>query len=239
MVMIMTLGRALNRILPNCRLINQDNFYKPDSEIPIDPITGLDNWDTPDAIDFPRFTTAIDVSVKEDCNSLLSSRTHTSLAHLPTPPTEQLMQGAMVEDDAVDDRLINELREKFASQLAGHRFIVVDGFLLFTHPEIVSRLNVRVFVTASKEALRRRREARVGYVTVEGFWQDPPGYFDTIVWPNYILHHQALLEQINAEETSLDASPFIDRLMVLNSEHEDAATSLRHLLAHVIHTIEH
>jgi nicotinamide/nicotinate riboside kinase len=32
---------------------------------------------------------------------------------------------------------------------------------------------------------KQRRESRTGYVTIEGFWADPPGYFDKIVWPNY------------------------------------------------------
>ncbi|RKP27523.1 P-loop containing nucleoside triphosphate hydrolase protein, partial [Syncephalis pseudoplumigaleata] len=185
-----TLGRALTRILPRCSLINQDNFYKPDSEIPVDPATGLDNWDTPDALDFPRFIAAIEeASAREKPDLLSALKAHASNAHLPTPPTEQLTQGAIMDDDAVDDQLIDELRLQYASALAGHRFVVVDGFLLFTHPEIVSRLDVRIFVTASRETLKRRRESRVGYITVEGFWQDPPGYFDRIVWPNFVLHH--------------------------------------------------
>jgi hypothetical protein len=28
-----------------------------------------------------------------------------------------------------------------------------------------------------------RREARTGYTTIEGWWADPPGYVDKIVWP--------------------------------------------------------
>ncbi|KAI8051268.1 P-loop containing nucleoside triphosphate hydrolase protein, partial [Syncephalis plumigaleata] len=221
-----TLGRALTRILPNCSLINQDNFYKPDSEIPVDPATGLDNWDTPDALDFPRFTYA-------------------SNAHLPTPPTEQVLtQGAIVDDDAVDDQLIEELRQQYSSALAGYRFVVVDGFLLFTNPEIVARLDVRIFVTASRETLKRRREARVGYITVEGFWQDPPGYFDRIVWPNFILHHQSILDQIHKkkeeeEEETTATSSTIERLLVLDSDQDNAVTSLRQLLAHVTTSLQH
>lgn len=36
---------------------------------------------------------------------------------------------------------------------------------------------------------KARREARSGYVTLEGFWQDPPGYVDKVVWPNYVKDH--------------------------------------------------
>lgn len=44
----------------------------------------------------------------------------------------------------------------------------------------------------SHAAVKRRREARSGYVTLEGFWEDPPGYVDKIVWPNYVKDHAFL-----------------------------------------------
>ena len=58
-----------------------------------------------------------------------------------------------------------------------------------------------------------RREARNGYVTLEGFWEDPPDYFDKIVWPNYVEEHHCLFKNGNVEEedasagaTSVDSS---------------------------------
>jgi len=41
---------------------------------------------------------------------------------------------------------------------------------------------------------KARREARSGYVTLEGFWEDPPGYVDKIVWPNYVEDHAFMFE---------------------------------------------
>lgn len=40
--------------------------------------------------------------------------------------------------------------------------------------------------------MKQRREARSGYVTLEGFWHDPPDYVDQIVWPNYVQDHAFL-----------------------------------------------
>jgi nicotinamide/nicotinate riboside kinase len=40
-------------------LIGQDQYYLPDSQIPKDPITGFDNWDTPEAINMDEFYNAI------------------------------------------------------------------------------------------------------------------------------------------------------------------------------------
>lgn len=31
-------------------------------------------------------------------------------------------------------------------------------------------------------------------MTSEGIWEDPPGYFDKIVWPNYVEDHQWMFE---------------------------------------------
>ncbi len=45
----------------------------------------------------------------------------------------------------------------------------------------------------------QRREARDGYVTLEGFWKDPPGYVDKIVWPNYVEAHKWLFEGCDVE----------------------------------------
>ena len=39
---------------------------------------------------------------------------------------------------------------------------------------------------------KARREARSGYVTIEGFWEDPPGYVNDVVWPNYVKEHAFL-----------------------------------------------
>jgi nicotinamide/nicotinate riboside kinase len=55
-------------------------------------------------------------------------------------------------------------------------------------------IDVKLFLRASYEKAKARREARDGYVTLEGFWADPPGYVDMIVWPNYVEEHAWMFE---------------------------------------------
>jgi nicotinamide/nicotinate riboside kinase len=55
-------------------------------------------------------------------------------------------------------------------------------------------IDVKLFLRASYEKAKARREARDGYATIEGFWQDPPGYVDMIVWPNYVEEHAWMFE---------------------------------------------
>jgi nicotinamide/nicotinate riboside kinase len=55
-------------------------------------------------------------------------------------------------------------------------------------------LDIKFFLRASYARAKARREARDGYVTIEGFWTDPPGYVDKIVWPNYVDEHGWMFE---------------------------------------------
>lgn len=60
-------------------------------------------------------------------------------------------------------------------------------------------MDARLLLPTAYEDVKRRREARTGYVTSgngsedENFWVDPPGYVDDVVWPNYALSHSWLL----------------------------------------------
>lgn len=60
-------------------------------------------------------------------------------------------------------------------------------------------IDVKLFVRASYARAKARREARDGYVTLEGFWSDPPGYVDKIVWPNYVADHAWMFEDGDVE----------------------------------------
>jgi nicotinamide/nicotinate riboside kinase len=78
---------------------------------------------------------------------------------------------------------------------------LLDGFLLYTPAtrRIMSALDIKLFLLVSRTKATARREARDGYVTLEGFWKDPPGYVDKIVWPNYAESHAWLFEDGDVE----------------------------------------
>jgi nicotinamide/nicotinate riboside kinase len=60
-------------------------------------------------------------------------------------------------------------------------------------------MDIKLFLRVSYAKAKARREARSGYVTLEGFWQDPPGYVDKIVWPNYVEDHKWMFEDEDVE----------------------------------------
>jgi nicotinamide/nicotinate riboside kinase len=88
------------------------------------------------------------------------------------------------------------------------KICLVDGFLLYTPAlDRVTRhvqSHARLLLLASRERVFARRAARTGYVTLEGFWADPPGYVERVVWPNYVDAHGWLFEDGNVEGGRLD-----------------------------------
>ncbi|KAF8475494.1 hypothetical protein BDZ91DRAFT_709762 [Kalaharituber pfeilii] len=88
--------------------------------------------------------------------------------------------------------------------------IIVDGFMLYhpeepeltgdinsegsiqTQPSLISLLDLPILLRTTYAVAKHRRESRKGYFTADGFWEDPKGYFDAIVWPSYVKYYQHL-----------------------------------------------
>ena len=93
----------------------------------------------------------------------------------------------------ISQSLISRLRSSFPSSSPppAHNqppLIILDGFLLFgtsVPPSLTSLFDIKILLRVSREKARERRERRNGYVTLEGFWEDPEGYFEGVVWPGY------------------------------------------------------
>jgi nicotinamide/nicotinate riboside kinase len=83
----------------------------------------------------------------------------------------------------------------------GLKACFLDGFLLYCHQmaSVMKEIDIKLFLLVSRAKATERREARDGYVTLEGFWKDPPGYVDKIVWPNYVEAHEWLFDNGDVE----------------------------------------
>ncbi|CAG8609087.1 7058_t:CDS:2, partial [Scutellospora calospora] len=93
----------------------------------------------------------------------------------------------------------------------GWKFVLVDGFLLYWDIQVIKELDIKLFVQADYTTLKKRREERAGYVTADGYWTDPPNYFDTMVWPNYVKSYKRLFQGHSEIKRT------INELVVLNS----------------------
>lgn len=81
------------------------------------------------------------------------------------------------------------------------RLCIFDGFLLYSKSmeAVQPHMDIKLFLRVSHAKAKARREARSGYVTLEGFWEDPPGYVDKIVWPNYVEDHKWMFKGEDVE----------------------------------------
>ncbi|KAG6039716.1 hypothetical protein E4U41_002155 [Claviceps citrina] len=188
-----TLARLLRDIFPNTFILHQDDFYKPEQELPLKH--GLLDWDCAGAIDVPAMADALSYT-----------RQHAAFPPTLTSKEDQNSLG----DCPVPDEVVAALRTKVHQALPpthplknkSLRLCLLDGFLLYG-PSIMAairpHLDLKLFVRTSYARAKARREARDGYVTVEGFWTDPPGYVDRIVWPNYVEEHAWMFEEGDVE----------------------------------------
>lgn len=187
-----TLSRLLRDIFPPSKLfiLHLDDFYLTDGQIPVK--NGIQDWDCLESLNIPQLREALQY-IKEHGKSpswLVSKEDENS-----------------VGEHGVSDADISRLRGEMESLLAAkkdwrdRRICIVDGFLLFSEEmhQIRSLFDVKLFLRTTYNTAKKRREARSGYVTLEGFWEDPPGYVDKIVWPNYVHDHKFLFENGDVE----------------------------------------
>lgn len=191
-----TLSRLLRDIFPPRQLaiLHLDDFYHTDADIPVKD--GIQDWDCIGSLNLTQLHSVLDYI-----------KTHGEIPPDFVSKEDQNSVGEHGVDVAVVDRLTERIRALLVERAYSRRLVIVDGFLLFSEDmkAIRQMFDVKLFLRTSYETAKRRREARSGYVTLEGFWEDPPGYVDKIVWPNYVQDHKFMFKNGDVEG-ALDAS---------------------------------
>ncbi|KAA8893625.1 P-loop containing nucleoside triphosphate hydrolase protein [Sphaerosporella brunnea] len=184
-----TLSRLLRGIFPSAFILHQDDFYLADSLIPV-TASGAQDWDCAESIDWAAMSRALawiraSGSLPLDLKSLQDAS--------PVGNGE----------DLVGEEVVRRMREKVemaAAAVGGVSVAILDGFLMLHEGSPVeAAMDSKLLLRVPYQVAKQRRESRTGYVTIEGFWQDPPGYFDTIVWPNYVKEHRYLFVDEDVE----------------------------------------
>lgn len=182
-----TIARLLRDILPNAFILHEDDFYKTDAQIPISPEHNIQDWDCLESINLPALESALK---------------HIKANGLPPADLESKEDQNSVGEVNIDAAVVDGLKRQASELGLEHvRVAIVDGFLLYSQEMQAVRdaFDVKIFLRTDYETAKERREARSGYVTLEGFWADPPGYVDKIVWPNYVNDHRYLFHDDNVE----------------------------------------
>jgi nicotinamide/nicotinate riboside kinase len=190
-----TLARLLRDALaPHAFILHEDDFYKTDAEIPVVTVADgrqLQDWDCLGSVEVDQ----------------LSDMLKYIQEHGRVQETFQSKEDTnAVGEVKVDAEVIQRWRDTFKNILhegGDVRIAIVDGFLLYSEDvkQIRDLFDVKILLKADYTTVKTRRERRKGYVTLEGFWEDPEGYVDLIVWPNYVKDHSFLFRHgdVNGE----------------------------------------
>ncbi|EMC94907.1 hypothetical protein BAUCODRAFT_148958 [Baudoinia panamericana UAMH 10762] len=182
-----TLARLIRDVFPNVFLLHEDDFYKPEAELPKHP-SGVLDWDALESINMPKLQ-----------HALQYIREH----GMPPPDFESYQDRNSIGPVDVDHGVIEDLKWRGGKWMFQDvpPIAIIDGFLLYSDSmrSVREMFDVKIFLRTDLKTARARREARSGYATLEGFWEDPPGYVDNVVWPNYVKEHDFLFQDKNVE----------------------------------------
>ncbi|WPG98208.1 Hypothetical protein R9X50_00099500 [Acrodontium crateriforme] len=172
-----TLARILCDIFPNALILHQDDFFKTDSLIPVE--NGVQNWDCFEAIDLPAFLSAVKYA-RQYGEMPLNFRS--------------IQDQDSADSMSIDPKILEEMKSRASN--TSPIIVFVDGFLLYAEQmaELRALLDVKLFIGSDYTTVKTRRESRGGYKTAEGFWEDPPGIMENMVWPNYVKYHKHMFE---------------------------------------------
>ncbi|KAF3208584.1 ribosylnicotinamide kinase [Orbilia oligospora] len=201
-------SKSLTESPPSCMILHADDFYIPDSDLPVVELGGtgqkVQDWDCPEALNFPEFISSLRYA--KEFGRLPESHKSYEVTHA-VGVDESILKLVKDDDNGGGDggkEKILELERKVVGWLKSvekglgrrvERVVIVDGFLIFgsgVPEELKEEFDIKLMIRTPYEKAKQRREDRAGYTTMEGFWHDPPGYFELLVWPAYVKQHSYL-----------------------------------------------
>ncbi|KAK5073201.1 ribosylnicotinamide kinase [Lithohypha guttulata] len=193
-------------------ILHEDDFYKTDKLIPRDTFTSaehgereLDDWDCVESIDLPLLKRVLghvkrcgvgpdDFASKEDQNTVGESGVD---------------EGEVREYQGRVREWVDTLNMGLDSGAGA-----INGTATVNEKELYEildpLLDLKLFLPSSRQKTIERRTKRTGYVTLEGFWADPPGYVEDVVWPNYARDHAWLFDGGDGDGSEASRQQAID-----------------------------
>ncbi|KAI6245577.1 Nicotinamide riboside kinase [Erysiphe necator] len=200
-----TLSRLLMIIFPNLLVLHEDDFFKPENEIPYKG--GFQNWDCVQALSIENIIKSLK-NVRQ--NGTIHENKEIKKSSLQFTEDEKNNSKLLVCKDVIM-RIKDKIETWSAPGQPGYslrykRICLFEGFLLYSRStsEIWPYLDLKIFLQTSESFVKIHRKERSPYLTQEGFWEDPPDYVNSIVWPNYCTEHEWLFENGDVEGQLLE-----------------------------------
>ncbi|KAK0528264.1 ribosylnicotinamide kinase [Tilletia horrida] len=209
-----TLAKHILRILraagdERSFIVHQDDFAPREEDLPWgwNGDEKVRDWDTPHgSIDFGKMHSVMQY-IRAHGRTPSEFYSHDKLNVLPNVPIPDELISRWAERLRQAEAASRRSDSSSAAREEGPIIVLVDGFLTYYDPRVRHELDVRFFTRCRREVMKSRRAQRSYTTAEETVWQDPPGYYDNIVWPAYVLAHKGMFENEDVENGALRPAP--------------------------------
>jgi len=102
----------------------------------------------------------------------------------------------------------------FAGEQTVKHVLIAEGFMLYHNQEVYDLIDLKLELKISLEVSKFRRENRKDRPI-----EDPLGYFDKFVWPNYHHYNQLNLPDLYSLDGTASMENLLTRIIELLSAH--------------------
>lgn len=103
--------------------------------------------------------------------------------------------------------------------------VLVEGTMILDVKELCELLHAAFFITIDYDTCKQRRDGRT-YPTDIGVYVDPPGYFENVVWPEY-LRTMEVASSFASEDNSFSVSILDGGKKTLSELQTDVESAIR------------